>query len=226
MTQGITQQEPDPRVKYADIIDLPHWQSPKHPHMSLYDRAAQFSSYKALSGYEDMIAEEARITDREIGLEEHGLEVLNRKLARITELLVDGLDKQICFLGGDLVSRMVDHCFVFVTFFIAEGNDVGAESRLIGFHIDSHTDGFKGRTSLGIDLGIVGKYGDICGIAFGNHSFGNVGYKSHGRFGTKYVGHGFICNSKRSLIAELRTRIIGSAVHNKYEIFHNISFTG
>ena len=90
MTQGITQQEPDPRVKYADIIDLPHWQSPKHPHMSLYDRAAQFSSYKALSGYEDMIAEEARITDREIGLEEHGLEVLNRKLARITELLVEG----------------------------------------------------------------------------------------------------------------------------------------
>ena len=48
--------------------------------MSLYDRAAQFSSYKALSGFEDMIAEEARLTDREIKLEDHDLDVLNQKL--------------------------------------------------------------------------------------------------------------------------------------------------
>jgi hypothetical protein len=48
--------------------------------MSLYDRAAQFSSYKALSGYEDMVAEEARLTEAKISLEEFELEDLNQKL--------------------------------------------------------------------------------------------------------------------------------------------------
>ena len=48
--------------------------------MSLYDRAAQFSSYKALTGYEDMVAEEARLTEEKISLEEFELEDLNQKL--------------------------------------------------------------------------------------------------------------------------------------------------
>jgi len=52
--------EKDARVVYADIIDMPHWTSPTRPHMSLYDRAAQFSPFAALSGYDDMVAEEAR----------------------------------------------------------------------------------------------------------------------------------------------------------------------
>lgn len=51
--------EPDPRVVYADIIDMPHHQSDKHPHMSLYDRAAQFMPFAALTGYEEMINEAA-----------------------------------------------------------------------------------------------------------------------------------------------------------------------
>ena len=63
MSKGIQGKEPDARKVYADIIDLPHWQSPTRPHMSLYDRSAQFASYKALSGYEDMVAEEAWLTD-------------------------------------------------------------------------------------------------------------------------------------------------------------------
>ena len=65
MTKGITEQEPDPREVYGDIIDLPHWQSPTRPRMSLYDRAAQFAPYKTLSGYEDMVQEEARRTEAE-----------------------------------------------------------------------------------------------------------------------------------------------------------------
>ena len=97
MAKGITKKEPDPRVVYADIIGMPHWQSPKHPHMSLWDRAAQFASYKALTGYEDMIAEEARFTDREIGLEEHALEVLNRKLQRIAGLVAAGQAPALTF---------------------------------------------------------------------------------------------------------------------------------
>ena len=65
MTQEITGKERAPRIEYADIIDMPHHQSAKHPHMSLSDRAAQFSPFAALSGYEDMIDEEARHTQEE-----------------------------------------------------------------------------------------------------------------------------------------------------------------
>ena len=39
--------------KYDDIIDLPHPVSEKHPHMSMYDRAAQFSPFDALTGYSE-----------------------------------------------------------------------------------------------------------------------------------------------------------------------------
>ena len=66
MTKGITEKEPDPRIVYADIIGLPHHQSPTRPHMSLYDRAAQFAPFAALTGYDDMIVEEVRETDTRV----------------------------------------------------------------------------------------------------------------------------------------------------------------
>ncbi|MBQ8092201.1 MAG: hypothetical protein IJ242_01295 [Clostridia bacterium] len=97
MTKGITGKEPDPRIVYADIIDLPHWQSVKHPHMSLYDRAAQFSAYKALTGYEDMVNEEARLTEDEIELGESELDILNQKITRLTELTLSGRHPSVTF---------------------------------------------------------------------------------------------------------------------------------
>ena len=66
MAKGIINKEPDPRIVYADIIDLPHHQSSTHPHMSRYDRAAQFAPFAALTGYDDMITEEARKTNDSI----------------------------------------------------------------------------------------------------------------------------------------------------------------
>lgn len=97
MTKGITEKEPDPRIVYADIIDLPHWQSPTRPHMSLYDRAAQFSSYKALSGYEDMVAEEARETESEAELTEERAELLSRKLRVISDAVREGEHPELTF---------------------------------------------------------------------------------------------------------------------------------
>ena len=38
--------------KYADIVNLPHHVSKRHPQMLLSDRAAQFGSYAALRGYD------------------------------------------------------------------------------------------------------------------------------------------------------------------------------
>ena len=42
--------------KYDDIINLPHHVSKRHPRMSLYNRAAQFAPFAALTGYEEAIA--------------------------------------------------------------------------------------------------------------------------------------------------------------------------
>ena len=97
MSKGITEKEPDPRVVYANIIDLPHWQSPTRPHMSLYDRSAQFASYKALSGYEDMIQEEARLTDSEEQLSEEAMVLLNRKLSLISDGIEAGTHPKLTF---------------------------------------------------------------------------------------------------------------------------------
>lgn len=55
----------NPRQIYADIIDLPHHQSDTRPHMSLYDRAAQFSPFAALKGYEEMIEDRSREINEE-----------------------------------------------------------------------------------------------------------------------------------------------------------------
>ena len=63
MSKGITDGKSDARKIYGDIIDLPHHQSKTHPHMSLYDRAAQFAPFSALTGYEDMINEEINQTN-------------------------------------------------------------------------------------------------------------------------------------------------------------------
>jgi hypothetical protein len=50
-------------MKYDDIINLPHPTSTKHPRMSLYDRAAQFSPFAALKGHDDAIKDTARLTN-------------------------------------------------------------------------------------------------------------------------------------------------------------------
>lgn len=43
--------------RYEKIIDLPHHTSATHRPMSLYNRAAQFSPFAALTGYEDVISD-------------------------------------------------------------------------------------------------------------------------------------------------------------------------
>lgn len=73
--------------KYDDIINLPHHVSKKHPHMSMIDRAAQFSPFKALVGLDGENRETARLTDARIELDENEKEILNEKLLLIAENL-------------------------------------------------------------------------------------------------------------------------------------------
>ena len=42
---------------YDDIINLPHHVSKRHPQMSMWNRAAQFAPFAALTGYEESIKE-------------------------------------------------------------------------------------------------------------------------------------------------------------------------
>jgi hypothetical protein len=45
---------------YDDIINLPHHVSKRHPQMSMWNRAAQFAPFSALTGYEDAIKDTAQ----------------------------------------------------------------------------------------------------------------------------------------------------------------------
>ena len=56
--------------KYKDIIYMKYTKSGARSQMSMHERAAQFSSFAALSGYEEAIEEEARLTDARILLGE------------------------------------------------------------------------------------------------------------------------------------------------------------
>ena len=45
---------------YDDIINMPHHVSKRHPQMSMWNRAAQFAPFAALTGFEDAIKDTAQ----------------------------------------------------------------------------------------------------------------------------------------------------------------------
>ena len=71
--------------KYDDIIDLPHPTSKKHPRMSRQNRAAQFSPFAALTGYDTAIRETARITEDRRELSEDAAVELNYKISLLQQ---------------------------------------------------------------------------------------------------------------------------------------------
>lgn len=81
---------PERKKPYADILALPHHQAENRPHMSMHDRAAQFSPFAALTGFDGVIAETGRITDRKIELSESQKLLLDQKLTLIDEVIQDG----------------------------------------------------------------------------------------------------------------------------------------
>ena len=73
--------------RYDDIIHLSRPVSKKRSPMSNFDRAAQFSPFAALTGYDAVIAETGRLTDTRIELDEGGKALLDEKLQTIREHL-------------------------------------------------------------------------------------------------------------------------------------------
>ena len=73
--------------KYEDITHLTRPQYPDLPPMSIHDRAAQFSPFAALVGYDDAVAETARLTYSRREISEEELNELNVQLGKLAELI-------------------------------------------------------------------------------------------------------------------------------------------
>jgi len=80
----------DDEHRYDDIINLPHHESPTRPRMPLIDRAAQFSPFSALTGYDYAINETERFVDERIELDADTISMLDEKL----RLLRNRLDEK------------------------------------------------------------------------------------------------------------------------------------
>lgn len=73
--------------KYDDILHLPHHVSTVRPRMSMHDRAAQFSPFAALTGYDAVISETGRRTDGRLELTEDKKAELDKALQHLLQEL-------------------------------------------------------------------------------------------------------------------------------------------
>ena len=87
--------------KYDDIINLPYQKSKTHPHMSNSDRAAQFAPFAALTGYEELIRETARVTQKKIMISDDKKIEISNKLECIEEHKNEDLNINIIFFVTD-----------------------------------------------------------------------------------------------------------------------------
>ena len=87
---------------YDDIINLPHHVSATHPPMTAGDRAAQFSPFAALTGYDAAIKETARLTDKKLELDESMKDVLSRRLQIIADWMKKRPEISITYFQPDM----------------------------------------------------------------------------------------------------------------------------
>lgn len=89
------------KEEYGDIFDRPHHVSTKRPQMSRLNRAAQFSPFAALTGYDKAINETARVTSRRIDLTSGEIEEMNRKLNFLQEHIAEMPSVYILYFESD-----------------------------------------------------------------------------------------------------------------------------
>ena len=87
--------------KYNDIINLPHHVSKKYPQLSKASYAAQFSPFAALTGYEGIVSEVARITDERVELGDKENDILNAKLQVIGDPIKEQPEIKITYFEKD-----------------------------------------------------------------------------------------------------------------------------
>jgi hypothetical protein len=86
---------------YEDILNLPHHVSKTRPQMSMLDRAAQFSPFAALTGYDDAIKETGRLTDEKIEMDEDRKAALDMKQAYLIEMIDEQPEISITYFLPD-----------------------------------------------------------------------------------------------------------------------------
>lgn len=86
---------------YDDIINLPHHVSMTHPHMAAIDRAAQFSPFAALTGYDIAIKEAARLIDGRVKLDEYLKDALGDRLQIIADRIKEHPEIAITYFQPD-----------------------------------------------------------------------------------------------------------------------------
>ena len=88
-------------IRYDDIINLLHHVSPTRQRMSMHDRAAQFAPFAALVGYDDAVAETARLTVVRPELDEQEQWAINERLAYIADHIHEQPEVRIKYFVPD-----------------------------------------------------------------------------------------------------------------------------
>ena len=86
---------------YEDIINLPPHISKRHPQPSMMDRAARFAPFAAITGYEEMVLEEARVTEEQIHLDEDAVALICEKINMIQEFIDGEPEVKITYFEPD-----------------------------------------------------------------------------------------------------------------------------
>lgn len=87
--------------QYDDIIRLQRPDSGRRARMSLYDRAAQFSPFAALTGFDDAIAETGRQTQDRIELDRDALDRLDEQMQGLLEVLDSQPEAEVVWFRYD-----------------------------------------------------------------------------------------------------------------------------
>jgi hypothetical protein len=87
---------------YDDIINLAHHVSVTHPHMTTIERAAQFSPFAALTGYDAAIKETARLTGKRVELDEYTKDALSDRLQIIADRMKEHPEISIIYFQPDV----------------------------------------------------------------------------------------------------------------------------
>ena len=91
--------------RYDDMLRLPRHQSATRPHMPVSDRAAQFSPFAALTGYDETVRETARLTKDRIELDENAKALLDERLRLLLEHLPERPVVSLVYFVPDLLKQ-------------------------------------------------------------------------------------------------------------------------
>ena len=100
--------------RYEDIINLPHHVSDTRKRMTMEARAAQFSPFAALTGYDEEIDEAARLTDEQTDLSSN-------------DEKIDSLDRTIDYLQ----KHASENLSISVRYFVPDKRKNGGEYAVI-----------------------------------------------------------------------------------------------